>query len=142
MAELVPEVLQHLQGDDLEFFNRWIHMNSLESGEARKGSRLKNLWCTDPKTRELFGQAIGDLRIKSIDDTKVTFTKPHMVSSSIFQSGDFVLVSSMKGELALAQGTITSITSNTIDMLLDKTLSSKSEYVLDKYEYSGNSGPW
>ena len=117
-------------------------MNSLESGEARKGSRLKNLWCSDPKTRELLGQAIGDLRIKSIKDTQVTFTKEHVVSSSIFQSGDFVLVSSMKGELALAQGTISSITSNTIDMFLDKTLDPKSEYVLDKYEYSGNSGPW
>ena len=146
MSELVPVVLQHLEREDLEFFNRWIHMNSLESGEARRGSRLKNLWCTSPQSRELQGQAVCDLRIQiqdAQDGSCVTFTKVLGASSSIFQVGDFVIVSSMRGELALGQGSITSITSDTIALNMDKVrLDPDSTYVLDKYEYSSNSGPW
>ena len=44
MAELVPQVLDHLTTGDMDFFNRWSLMNSLESGEAKKGSKLKTLW--------------------------------------------------------------------------------------------------
>lgn len=51
MAELVPQVLDHLTTDDMDFFNRWSLMNSLESGEAKKGSKLKTLWYVLPTTR-------------------------------------------------------------------------------------------
>ena len=149
MSELVPVVLQHLEREDLEFFNRWIHMNSLESGEARRGSRLKNLWCTTPQSRELQGQAVCDLQVQIQDahdassGSCVTFTKVLAASSSIFQVGDFVIVSSMRGELALGQGSITSITSDTIVLNMDKVkLDPDTTYVLDKYEYSSHSGPW
>ena len=150
MSELVPVVLEHLEREDLEFFNRWIHMNSLESGEARRGSRLKNLWCTTPQSRELQGQAISDLRIltKAADEdngNEVTFTKP-FISSSIFQTGDFVIVSSMKGQLALAQGSIVSIKAEKIVLSLQGggliNEDPDEAYVLDKYEFSSNSGPW
>ena len=62
MSELVPQALGHLTDEDMEFFNKWSKMSSLESGEARKGSKLKNLWCMTPAQRELQGQAITDLK--------------------------------------------------------------------------------
>ena len=62
MSELVPQALGHLTDEDMEFFNKWSKMSSLESGEARKGSKLKNLWCMTPAQRELQGQAIADLK--------------------------------------------------------------------------------
>ncbi len=41
MADLVPQTLAHLTEEDLAFFNNWSQMCALETGEARKASRLK-----------------------------------------------------------------------------------------------------
>ena len=51
---------------------------------------------------------------------------------SIFQPGDMVIVSSVKGELALAQGTVDLTSHNSIKLKLDKKLDHLSTYVIDK----------
>ena len=107
MTELVPSVLSHLKQDDMNFFDLWSKMNCLESGEARKGSELKSLWCMTPRQRELQGQAIGDLILDNDDSTfKKVNGQDFGASVSIYQPGDVVILSSSQGELALAQGTV------------------------------------
>ena len=51
---------------------------------------------------------------------------------SIFQPGDMVIVSSVKGELALAQGTVGQTSHNSIQLKLDKKLDHLVTYVVDK----------
>ena len=150
MSELVPQALGHLTTDDVEFFNKWSKMSSLESGEARKGSKLKNLWCMTPSQRELQGQAITDL-VSSNNCGEVggvhAFKKNNgQTLLSIFQPGDMVIVSSIKGELALAQGTVSHASQNVIELKLDKDLKQRGSqlvtYVIDKFEYALSSSNW
>ncbi len=44
MSELVPASISQLQVEDLEFFQKWSKMCALETGEALRVNRLKNLW--------------------------------------------------------------------------------------------------
>ena len=150
MTSLVPEALGHLTGSDIKFFDNWSKMNSLESGEARKGSKLKNLWCMTPGQRELQGQAISNLILaEGQQDNLVAFKKVNGqtfgASVSIFQTGDMVIVSSVQGELALAQGTVSRIDEKTIHLKLDKKIDDQglnSAFVIDKFEYALSSGNW
>ena len=106
MSELVPTVLDHLNSEDVEFFNKWSTMNSLESGEARKGSKLKSLWCMTPLQRESQGSAISELKVIKSDFPIVTFGKSHSrplgSSLNVFQPGEFVIISSAT-ELAVGR---------------------------------------
>ena len=61
---------------------------------------------------------------------------------SIFQPGDMVIVSSVKGELALATGTVGRTSHNSIQLKLDKKLDHLITYVIDKFEYALSSGNW
>ena len=146
MAELVPQALSHLSSDDMKFFNKWSLMNGLESGEARKGSKLKSLWCMTPFQRECKGQAISELKVIKSEFPMTTFAKDKSdlgACMNIFQPGDLVIVSSNQ-ELALAQGPVLSITSTSITLTLDKELCAGNKiYSIDKYEYaSSGSGNW
>lgn len=143
MAELVPEVLNHLTQEDRDFFDKWSKMNSLELGEARKGSKLKSLWCMTPQQREFRGQAICDLVI--VDSEEGLFKKSNNegISGCIFQTGDMVILSSESGELALAQGTVMKIGHDYVKVNLDKKVNNKNaRYVLDRYEYVQSGGNW
>ncbi len=145
MSELVPEVLNHLNEEDMNFFNHWSRLNSLESGEARKASRLKSLWCVTPQQRELQGQAIAGLTLCNDKCTlkKADNGKDLGASFSIFQPGDMVVVSSMAGELALAQGVVLELTHSSIKLSLDKEIISKNPlFVIDKFEFAQGSGNW
>lgn len=148
MSELAPQALGHLSSEDVAFFDKWSQMHSLESGEARKSSKLKSLWCMTSAQRELQGQAISGLFVIKATDTAFTFGKgPNSdlgACHSLFQPGDFVILSS-QNELAVALGTVTVISPSAITLVLDKEVktSSNSTYVIDKYEYaSSGSGNW
>ena len=145
MSELVPEVLGHLTETDMTFFDKWSKMNSLETGEARKASKLKSLWCMTPNQREIQGQAISDLTIVSNEEN--TFKKSSGAdfgnAQSIFQIGDMVILSSSKGELALATGTVARISHNSIKLNLEKEILDRNvRFVIDKFEYSQSGGNW
>ena len=122
-------------------------MHSLESGEARKGSKLKSLWCMTPAQRELQGQAISGLTVMKATESTFTFGKGPNIDlgacHSLFQPGDFVILSS-QNELAVALGTVTAISPVMITLVLDKEVkATNTNYVIDKYEYaSSGSGNW
>ena len=88
------------------FILQWSTMNSLESGEARKGSKLKSMWCMTPLQRESQGSAISELKVIKSDFPIVTFGKsnnrPLGSSLNVFQPGEFVIISSAT-ELAIGK---------------------------------------
>lgn len=145
MAELVPQTLSHLLGEDLEFYKKWSLMCAMEAEEAGKGSRLKELWCRTPNERQAQNTAIADLRLvprKESTDNLHTFAKSDGPLPPVFQVGETVILSS-ETELALSQGIIIMLDESQMSIALDRDLMKHPESVnkvfhLDRYEYQGS----
>ena len=113
MSELGPASISHLQPEDLEFFQKWSSMCALETGQALRVNRLKNLWCQTPQRRELNLSAIADLRLKShssgkgVGESQVchTFVRDRGIPLNVFHAGDAVIVST-DSALAMSQGVV------------------------------------
>lgn len=159
MHELVPQGTDHLTEQELEFFANHSSMAQLESKEAKKFSRIKNIWCNTPLQREETGNAIANLQLLPLEshrnenlttnDYRHVFEKfksdGSKISKCVFNIGELVMVGT-QGMIALTQGTVNSVDEQQIILTLDRNLHNlqvlhekHSIFYIDRYEYTSGS---
>ena len=136
MAELAYRATAHLRLSHLAWFDKWSGLLDLEAGGARGAAQLKDLWCLEPGERERRGQAYAELRLSRAEGGEHSFTREAALDWRQGPTvGEMVVVSSLTS-LALAQGMLRSVESNTLLVSLDKTLPVGSTYHVDRMIYS------
>ena len=154
MHELVPQSTQHLNEKELKFFDTHSSMAQLERKEAMKFNRIKSLWCDTPEQREVMGNAIAGLEIKTRDNDNNHSIGGHphsfgrkdaensMIPKNVFSIGELVMLGTEK-MIALSQGTIISMDETQISVNLDRNLhdlkvlnNKPNTFHIDRYEYS------
>ena len=136
MATLVPQSTSHLTAGHLTWFSKWTGLLDLEAREAGSGAELKDLWCLAAEERERRGQAYAGVRLERVEEESHFFTRDTALDWRQGPSpGEVVLVSS-PSSLALAQGVLKSVDSNSLLVSLDKSLPADSVYHVDRMIYS------
>jgi len=140
MATLAPQAVNHLTQPHKDWFTHWVGLLGLEAGESSKSKGVSNLWVKTPQEREIEGQCLADVKLKSVVDNNHKFCKDGL--SKIYVAGEMVIVSAGT-ELALSQGIVTWIGVGEIDVNLDRNLSDMpgwkdKKYSIDRYTYQGS----
>ena len=137
MATLVPQSTSHLTAGHLAWFSKWTGLLDLEAREARSGAELKDLWCLPAEERERRGQAYAGVRLERVEEEELhLFTRDTALDWRQGPApGEVVLVSSPSC-LALAQGVLKSVDTNSLLVSLDKSLPADSLYHVDRMIYS------
>ena len=142
MASMVPQVTGHLSQKHLDWFKKWTDLLDMEFADSRGGAELKDLWCLSPAEREARGQAITALRLETVTSGQHRFVRPETAARTGrgqgLSSGELVVVST-DSCLALSMGPITSLTSSSVEVILDRDLtqlaSEGAVFHLDRYIY-------
>ncbi|KAH9525419.1 Tripartite DNA replication factor [Bulinus truncatus] len=153
MNTMIDESVAHLDEEELEYYKFWMLCLDLEMTKKNP----KEIWCSSSTEREKNGDCIQNLSITDstlgIPDSQfltegigcsITFTRKEEPPLNLlgFFSGDLVVVSSEDGRyIALATGFIRSITSISVEVVVDRDyLHDTSQFSEMKFRLDRNGG--
>ena len=135
MVYLVPTTLSHLTSTDLAYFSRWCRLVELEMAATMSGgqrSKNSDIWCQTSWNREKQGVCFSGMLLKSAEKQKTSYilhrygrVKNHQSNTALDRSGlaagaSVVLSAEEKPLIALAQGTLMTVTTEYVEVLLDR----------------------
>eukprot|EP01080_Neovahlkampfia_damariscottae_P003681 gene3681-6495_t len=121
--DIFEQETNHLSQKDLQFLKKWLSAIHLESNN-KMNEKFHTLTSKEKETD--FGDCLSEMKIKSFEVSNssyiYTFEKKMNLKKSIFQNGDFIVVSSENFDFGIASGTILNIFENLIELILDHPL--------------------
>ncbi|CAG7820035.1 unnamed protein product [Allacma fusca] len=125
----------YLQPDDLEFFQKWMKVITLEIEENGGAFHSRHLWKSEAKDREAKGTCLSNLEFKHISPAEVldsngnrcyllTLAKSNFVetkSKTLLSEKDLIILST-QFEICISYGTIEAMTDTYVTLTIERKL--------------------